>query len=245
MLLLLPPSETKSPGGDGALTLASLGFPALASGRCAALRALRDLVQAGQDASTPAKRRAAEANAAVESSGVMPAIERYSGVLYDALDAASLDATARAWVSEHVAIGSALFGLVRADDEIPDYKLPHSTRVPGTTLRRVWAEVGELMQGGLVVDMRSKAYSALLPVAGAIAFDVVDEHGVALSHWNKHAKGDFVRRLAQSGAQASTVDELVGASSAAGMDLRPEPAGLVLVTTRPATNAGRSAPEPR
>uniref|UniRef100_UPI002810A053 peroxide stress protein YaaA n=1 Tax=Microbacterium sp. TaxID=51671 RepID=UPI002810A053 len=107
MIVLLPPSETKAAGGTGAsLTTASLGFPGLAVARSRALDALDRLVAAGQDVSTPAKARAAADNAGVRTSPTMPAIERYTGVLYDALDAAALEPAARRWVDDHVVIQS-------------------------------------------------------------------------------------------------------------------------------------------
>lgn len=234
MLILLPPSETKLPGGSGALSLASLGFPGLASGRSAALEAVQALVAAGQDESSPAKARAAAANRDVESSGTLPAIERYTGVLFDGLDYGTLEDDARSWIAKHVAIGSALFGLVRSTDAIPDYKISHNTRVPGTTLRGIWREVSPLRVEGLVIDMRSKAYAAMLPAEGAVVFDVVDERGKALAHWNKHAKGRLVRALAQAGVQASSADELAFEARAKGMQLLFDGKELVLVTERPA-----------
>lgn len=222
MLILLPPSETKSSGGEGSLALASLGFPGLASGRSAALDAVDRLVEAGQDTSTPAKARAAAANEAVRTAPVMRAIERYTGVLYEGLAYGTLDERERDWVGRHVAIGSALFGLVRAHDGIPEYKISHNTRVPATTLRAVWRAVSPLTiaaEPDLIVDMRSKAYAALLPVDGAVSFDVVDGSGRALAHWNKHAKGAFVRQLARAQAEPASVHDLIGSAAEAGLQL--------------------------
>ena len=222
MLILLPPSETKSLGGEGTLSLASLGFPGLASGRCAALDALDRLVESGQDTATPAKARAAEANATVRTAPVMSAIERYTGVLFDGLDVASLNSVARSWIAEHVVIGSALFGLVRSFDAIPDYKVSHNTKVPDTTLKAIWKSAAPVpigAEGELIIDMRSKAYAALLPVLGAVPLDVVDANGKALAHWNKHAKGAFVRSLAEASAEAASVDDLIDVATALGIEL--------------------------
>lgn len=237
MLILLPPSETKISGGEGELTLASLGFPGLASGRSAAISAVRELVAAGQDESTPAKQRAAQANASLESSPVMPAIERYTGVLYDGLSFGTLDDLGRTWVGDHVAIGSALFGLLRASDSIPDYKVSHGTRVPGTTFARIWKSVppltaAALADDSLVIDMRSKAYAAQLPVEGAVSFDVVDERGKALSHWNKHAKGAFVRMLAEARAEPGDIESLLRAARGAGADVSMRDGELLLLDRR-------------
>ena len=46
----------------------------------------------------------------------MPALERYTGVLYDALDAGSFDDSEWAVAADAVAVQSALLGLVGAAD---------------------------------------------------------------------------------------------------------------------------------
>ena len=55
-----------------------------------------------------------------------PAILRYTGVLYDALSAGTLPNEAL----QRLAIGSALFGVVRAGDLIPHYRLSGDTKLP-------------------------------------------------------------------------------------------------------------------
>lgn len=233
MIVLLPPSETKAAGGIGAsLTTASLGFPGLAVARTRALAALDRLVAAGQDVSTPAKARAAADNAAVRTSPTMPAVDRYTGVLFDALDAASLDADGRAWVDAHVVIQSSLLGFVRASDEIPAYKISATSKLPGERMRALWADAGAVLEG-FVLDLRSKAYAQLAPVPGAVAVEVVSPEGAALNHWNKAGKGALVRALAQSGAEADSADALVRWAESAGVPLTHSDAGLRLVVHDP------------
>ena len=91
MILLLPPSESKRDGGiEGShLDLAALGFPQLAAPRRTALAALRKLSSNVAAASAalrlgPAQRFEVDRNRVVRSSSVLPAIERYTGVLYEA-----------------------------------------------------------------------------------------------------------------------------------------------------------------
>ena len=145
MLVLLPPSETKRAGGDGApLSLESLGFPTLSPLR----RALIDeLVALAAD--RPAARRALgisaakdaeiDRNAELWSSPTLPAVERYTGVLYDALDIGSLRGATAARARSRLAVGSALFGLLRADDPVPAYRLSAGSKLPGSgTLASRW-----------------------------------------------------------------------------------------------------------
>lgn len=233
MIVLLPPSETKAAGGTGAsLTTASLGFSGLAVARSRALAALDRLVAEGQDVSTPAKARAAADNAAVRTSPTMLAIDRYTGVLFDALDAASLDADGRAWVDAHVVIQSALLGFVRASDRIPAYKVSANSKLPGERMRALWSDAGSVIEG-FALDLRSKAYAQLAPVPGAVAVEVVSPEGAALNHWNKAGKGALVRALAQSGAEVDSADALLSWAESADVPLTRTDTGLRLIVHDP------------
>jgi uncharacterized protein len=144
VIVLLPPSETKRTGGDGPpLRLEALSFPALQPLRAELIDELAALA-----ADAPSCRRALglsasqdveiERNLALWESPTMPAIDRYTGVLYDALDIESLRGTAVFRARARLAVGSALFGLVRADDPIPAYRLSATSKLPG----RHWPHAG-------------------------------------------------------------------------------------------------------
>lgn len=224
MIVLLPPSETKRAGGPAGsrLDLGALAFPALTGGRRAALAALAELVRdpiAARRALKLSGRQAGEVDVdrAVESSPTMPAIDRFDGVLFDALDAASLPDSARRRAGESVVVASALFGVVSALDPIPAYRLSADSRLPGLPLRRHWAPAvtAELEAiDGFVLDARSEAYAALGPApAGSSRFLRVvtrDAAGTrrALNHFNKAAKGRLVRRLLTSTAWPGSLDDL-------------------------------------
>ena len=219
MQVLLPPSETKRPGGSGApLDAGSLAFRSLAPLRERSLDALVAL-SADPDEMvralklTPRQAGEVDVNAAVRTAPTMPAIDRFTGVLYDALDAASLDGPARAWLGAHGAIQTALLGPISALDPIPAFRLSAAHRLPGLpTPKRLWAdEAGRALaeRGGLVIDLRSEAYRALGPVDGSVYIRVVtttDDGAVrALNHFNKRAKGLFVRALATSRPEIDSV----------------------------------------
>ena len=92
---------------------------------------------------------------------------RYTGVLYDALGEDTLSPAAREFAREHVLIHSALFGLVRAGDPIPRYRLAHDSRLPGAyagkALARSPISAALADRPGLTLDLRSEAYVALGP----------------------------------------------------------------------------------
>lgn len=176
MRILLPPSETKRSGGVGAFAPDALAFAETIAPARARVRAALEALSADEDAAVRALKLGKKSrdeiahNRVLGESGALPAIERYSGVLYDALDAPSLDAPARRWLDSHVLVQSALFGLVSAADPIPAYRLSAGSRLPalGASLGAVWAEAHEGVDWsgfGWVLDLRSKDYAALAPLS--------------------------------------------------------------------------------
>ncbi len=241
MLILLPPSETKREGGvEGSrLDLAQLAFPNLTTSRRRALAALSELsseLDAAMAALKLGPKQAAEAerNRRLRRAPVMPSIDRYDGVLYDALDAGSLSAAVRAFAHERVAIASALFGVTRALDPIPAYRLSADSRLPGVPLKAHWrAAVSAALESvpGLILDLRSEAYAALgpAPAGGRSLFVrvVTDEGGKrrALNHFNKAGKGMLTRKLLLAGVDHPDVDSLLAWARSADVRLEPGAAG--------------------
>ncbi|MCX7537272.1 peroxide stress protein YaaA [Corynebacterium sp. P5875] len=236
MLIVLPPSETKADGGDGApLDLDRLSFPELNPVRheiAEALLALDDATM--REVLKISEKLGGEiaANRRLWTSPTMPAIRRYTGVLYDALDADTLDAAALS----RLAVGSALFGIVRATDPIPRYRLSAGSKIPdpGTakapTMKARWGGgINAALKGvapveGPVVDLRSGAYLALGPQPGAITVRVesLREDGTrkVVSHFNKHYKGILARSLALTGhdlGPGTGIDEVADVAGTTGL----------------------------
>ena len=137
MFVLLPPSETKATGGPGAaLDRRAMTFPELAPARAPVIAALPAV-----GADVPAARRALAvagskdseiaATAALRGTPTMPAMLRYTGVLYEALDIPTLPRSARLRAAERLLITSALFGLVGGADSVPAYRLSAGSVLPG------------------------------------------------------------------------------------------------------------------
>ncbi|MEV0463020.1 peroxide stress protein YaaA [Nocardia tengchongensis] len=247
MLVLLPPSETKSDGGSGGpLDLDSLAMPQLTAVRDKLVTEVIELA-ADADASRAAlglgKGADAEIarNAALRTSATRPALDRYTGVLYDALDAAGFTKAQRGKAESRLGIGSALFGVVRAGDPIPAYRLSGGSKLPGLpTLQSLWKSVlPEALRaeaaGQLVVDLRSGTYQNLGRIPGAITATVLTERPdgkrTVVSHFNKHHKGLLARALVLTRTEPSTIDALARVSEKAG--LRTEiasPTELLIIT---------------
>ena len=240
MLIVLPPSETKSFGGDHPpLDWDSLSFPELNSVRkqiAADLVALDDpFTVLGISDKLAAE---VEANQQLLTSPTTPAILRYTGVLYDALSAGTLPNEAL----QRLAIGSALFGVVRAGDLIPHYRLSGGTKLPTRssttpTLKSRWGGlITEVLSSAddLVVDLRSGTYQQLgrLKTAITVRVESVQPDGTrkVVSHFNKHYKGELARVLALSEQDPISIDEVAAIARAAGMTVEiTSPTALTLV----------------
>ncbi|STC68077.1 peroxide stress protein YaaA [Corynebacterium pilosum] len=239
MLIVLPPSETKASGGEH--DPMSLSFPQLDPVRediMADLAALPIDEQLTALKLSDRQRPEAEANLTLTTAPVMPAIYRYTGVLYDALQADSLSDEAL----KRLAIGSALFGVVRADDMIPKYRLSAGSKLPRRTdgstptMKARWgSHITKALQdtGGFIVDMRSGAYQQLGKVPGAMTVRVesVQDDGSrkVVSHFNKFYKGELARVLAGSPQNADSVEGVAEIAETAGMQVEVTGSELTLV----------------
>ncbi|WEH33134.1 peroxide stress protein YaaA [Streptomyces sp. AM 4-1-1] len=234
MLVLLPPSEGKAASGRGApLKPESLSLPGLAGARATVLDELVELCAADEEKAravlglSEGLRGEVAKNAELRSSGTRPAGEIYTGVLYDALDLASLDTAARRLAGKSLLVFSGLWGAVRVGDRIPSYRCSMGVRLPGIgALGAYWrAPMAEVMPeaagDGLVLDLRSSAYTAAWKPKGEVAertasvrvlhsqlVDGVEKRSV-VSHFNKATKGRMVRDLLLAGARLKGPAELV------------------------------------
>lgn len=231
MLVLLPPSEGKyAPRRGAPLDLDALRSPGLGPARRRVLDALVAVCRDDPDAAAaaldlgPTQRDLVSRNAGLAAAPTARADRVYTGVLYDALDLASLDAGAKRRAGRRVAVVSALLGLVAPGDRIPAYRLSGQSVLPGLgPVAGVWREalgpaVRDALGTGLLVDLRSSAYAAFWrpepDLAGRTATVRVlheqDGRRSVVSHFNKATKGRIVRALLEHGADPRTPAALAG-----------------------------------
>jgi cytoplasmic iron level regulating protein YaaA (DUF328/UPF0246 family) len=247
VIVLLPPSETKHPGGDGPpLRLDTLSLPELTPLRAALVD---ELVELAADESacmkalglSKSQRAEIERNAALRNAPTLPAINRYTGVLYDALDIQSLKGAAADRARSRLAVGSALFGVVRADDAIPAYRLSATSKLPGQPgLSTRWRPLlepllAQLAKEELVVDLRSGSYAALGRLPGAVQVEVVSERAdgkrAVVSHFNKAHKGRLARVLASTRSEPDDAGAVATIARRAGMRVERDGDRLTIVVT--------------
>jgi cytoplasmic iron level regulating protein YaaA (DUF328/UPF0246 family) len=252
VLILLPPSEGKTAATSGEpVDHAQLWLPRLTTAR---KRVASKLVGLSRRTSARAvkeslqvlglsegQRGELDRNAVLHEAPAAPAADVYTGVLYEALDANSLDGDARAWLDDTAVVFSGLWGVVRLADRIPAYRCSVGVTLPAPVggLTAYWKKVlkpalDPAAADGPVLDLRSGAYAAMwTPPAGSSAtLRVLHERvvdGVArlsiVSHFNKATKGRMVRALAEATAAPASIDEVVAALRDLKYQIEEQPAG--------------------
>lgn len=122
-IYLIPPSEAKAPWGLDISTPKPF-FDISVSVEVAQSATEKDLKCKGARCA-----EAMEYNQSIYTSAVMPAIQRYTGVMYKALWYDSMHEEAKVYIEQCIYILSWLRGILRATDLISNYKLPISTKL--------------------------------------------------------------------------------------------------------------------
>jgi len=209
--LLLPPSEGKAENGDP-----SRPWAPRSGAFGAALEALRAqvVVQLRKEKGGTQKllgvggahlTRAQSSNIKIVGAPCLPAWQRYTGVVWDHLDLASLTATERNAFVKRIIVPSGLLGLVRADDPLPDYRLKMEARLaPFGTMSKWWRDE---ITDALVAVVKKKVVVDLLPnehraainwdlLNNVVRVDLVSHSGAVVGGHNaKAAKGLLARHL--------------------------------------------------
>ncbi|MCH8562369.1 peroxide stress protein YaaA [Nesterenkonia sp. YGD6] len=256
MLIFLPPSEGKTPPTDpGAppVDLRSLTLPELDLVRATVMDALiqvsgheqaQQMLNVGKTMMPQVR-----ANARLVSAPTAPAHEIYTGVLFEALDPASLSPEQLDRASRQVLVFSGLFGVTSLTDRIPAYRLSMGVSLsaqgtgqgPGAApaqqapgrLGSFWKAaldepLSRLIGDQLVVDCRSSSYGqAHRPAPEQTlmvnSFTERDGQRKVVTHFAKHARGLLTGMLLRAqGPAPETVDDVAElASRRWRVELRP------------------------
>ena len=169
------------------------------------------------------------ANNVFNGAPVLPAIDRYTGVLYSATGVADWTSVERDWAATNIFIHSSLLGVISSADRIPNYRLSYDSKVLGRSLRDYWGDaasnaIRDMAAGDWVLDCRSEGYRALAPIPDDVPsayLEVVSANGgKALNHFNKVHKGDLVRALVSSRANLRSRESLADWAVGVGADIR-------------------------
>ncbi len=214
LAILLPPSEGKAAGGakPGWRTGSGEFGRSLTRRRSELLSALESL--GGGDAKLlgVGGRNLDEArrtNLSISGAPVLPAHQRYTGVVWDHLAPATMSTAVHRRASESILVISGLLGLVAFDDPIPDYKLKiGASFAPIGKLSTWWREplsktLNTRLAGHHVIDLLPNEHrAAWTPTPESYAslrsVTFVEKSGKVAGHDAKAAKGSLARHLLET-----------------------------------------------
>lgn len=193
-IILIPPSEGKKPGGESEpLKKASKDVQFILN----EINGIKKGWEKILDVKGKALEKAIADNKAILTSPTMPAIERYTGVVYNAIDYASLNPKAKKYFNDHVRIVSAVFGMVKPQDLIPDYKL----KINKLSADKHWRSINhKLLEKEFVVDLLPQAHKKAVEYMQGVSVKFVfikNNKLVAAGHHGKYIKGRFIRWLCE------------------------------------------------
>ena len=145
------------------------------------------------------------------NSRVWPAIDRYTGVVYEHIGWPTLSLSSRDYMEEHMRILSGLFGVVTPQTLVPDYKLKMNV----LSVQYHWKPIiSELFKDEeLIIDLlpqvHRKTYNPPKKNTIEIEFVVMNKgKKTTAGHYGKAVKGEFIRYMAENNVKF--VDEFEG-----------------------------------
>ncbi len=200
MLILLPPSEWKQSwweylNQNSESSQKLLSWNTEQSLEIASSASEKDLKCTGK--------RYAEAivlNKITEQWPFLPAIERYSGVMYSAINYQGMSSAWQHFFNQHIGILSGLYGFVRPQDKIANYKLPVNTQ-----LKHFWKEkltkYLNSIESELIIDLLPWSYHAMIDwkkiQAKVVQVERHNPDGTKVSHGVKKIKGEWLHKLCE------------------------------------------------
>ena len=150
-------------------------------------------------------------NQDIFNSPCAPAIERYTGVVYEHINWLSLSEKAKKYMEKHVIIFSGLFGMLTPLTPIPDYKLKMNV----LSLQHHWNPIlTEALQNeksiiDLLPQVHRKAYQPNKKNVTPVDFLIINKgKKTAAGHFGKAVKGEFIRYMSEN--NVTSVDQFNG-----------------------------------
>jgi len=206
MKILLAPSETKISGGTLNFNIDSLLFSKLTSTRKKLLHKYINILQKNSFEEL-SKMFGLKKNSDINYHNrdiihdlTMKAIERYTGVAFDYLNYQELNHDSKNYIDNNVILCSNLFGFLRANDMIPEYRLKQGEKIGELKAEKLYKKESYLMEEYLkdedILDLRAKYYDKFYkPTKKYTTLKFIKE-GKVVSHWAKAYRGIVLREIA-------------------------------------------------
>ena len=208
MKILLAPSETKTHGGCENFSLENLLFSELTPTRKILLHKYTNILQKNNfDELSKMFGLKKEADIIYHNKDIiheltMKAIERYTGVAFDYLNYSSLTKNEKDYIDNNVILCSNLFGFLRADDMIPEYRLKQGAAIGDLKPEKFYKEQSYLMEEYLsnedILDLRASFYDKFYKPTRSYTTLKFIKDGKVVSHWAKAYRGIVLHEIAKN-----------------------------------------------
>jgi len=125
---------------------------------------------------------------------VLPAIERYSWVMYDAIDYTNMTWDEKIYFDTHFFITSGLYGLLSPQDLIANYKLPAEAKWVIWYWKDILPQVLNKLEGDVIVDLLPGSYKKMIDWTQVKAQRVEIEF-LTLKNWKTQKLAHGVKKV--------------------------------------------------
>jgi len=217
MKILLAPSETKRNGGNRAFDIKQLSFEQLTPTR-EKLISIYTKIVTSKDIPTIKKLFGLKKDKDIEpflvdinKEPTLKAIQRYTGVAFDYLDYSSLNDNAQKYIDNNVILFSNLFGIIKANDYIPNYRVKQAETLDGIKVDLLYQkELSHILDKYLdedIIDIRATYYNKFYKPSKKYTTLKFLKNDKVVSHWAKAYRGKVLRALAINNIK--TIDEFL------------------------------------
>ena len=142
------------------------------------------------------------------------AINRYSGVMFKAIDYSSMSDSVKNNFNNNVVFLDGLFGLLKPLDKIPNYKLKINSKLSSVNIEKFWKKnisdsgVFENYKNCIIIDLLPGSHRKVLPKyivdsenyfkINFYVYDVKNKKNKNVGHQSKMLKGEFVNYICQN-----------------------------------------------
>lgn len=142
-----------------------------------------------------------------EKNGIK-AILRYNGVAYKSLDYKNLEN--KYYIDKNVLIFSNLFGIIKANDILPDYKLKQGAKLPNLNIEKFYKDnfsssLDEYLKDDEILDLRASFYERFYTIKKPFFTLKFIKNGKVVSHYAKYYRGLILKEMAKNNIES--VDE--------------------------------------
>jgi len=216
--ILLAPSETKKEGGDGKFNLDTLILNQITPVRKKLFNEYNKIVTSNNleqlSKMFGLKKEADILKYAqdISSYPTLKAIQRYTGVAFDHIEYESLDSKAQEYIDKNVILFSNLFGVIKASDKIPLYRLKQGEKIgelnPANIYKNSLKEpLDSYLENEDILDIRAGFYDKFYKPSKTYTTLKFLKGGKVVSHWAKAYRGIVLKHIAQN--QITTIADFI------------------------------------